>query len=99
MRDDRLLCPRHHHLATARHRLLLYLVKDEALMDCHDEMRHEHELSLARAKHDDEMYHALETWCPYEEKTGDPKWVIRCRKDGRYATQQQCDRCKEKRNA
>ena len=67
-------------------------------MDTTDEMRHEHELALARAKHDDEHFHELESWCIYKTGTGDPKWAIHCRKDNKWATRRQCDKCLEERH-
>ena len=51
----------------------------------------------------EEHMHALEEehektlYCPYEDRTGDKKYPVLCRKDNRYATRAFCDACAAKR--
>ena len=65
------------------------------MMDCHDELRQQHEDDQKTAAYADELQR--DVWCPYEQPTGDPRWPVCCKKDDKYATRRQCDACKVRR--
>jgi hypothetical protein len=67
-------------------------------MDCHDELRQQHEDDQRLAACADQLQRELTTWCPYETATGDARHPVLCEADGRYATRRHCDACKDRRN-